>query len=67
MSTTESAARMTTPTSTPWESSSTVVRSLHQHQEDQADNNPHGRAYNEDPDFDTHGGSHFLTGNGLAP
>ena len=57
---------MTSPTSTPRESSSTVVRGLHQHQEDRANNNLHGRPHNRDPDINTHGGSHGLAGDGSA-
>ena len=66
MTTTESAARMTTPTSMPRKSSSAAVRGLQQHQEDRADEDPRGRAHNGDPDIDTHGGYHVLTGDGLT-
>ena len=57
---------MKNPTLTPRESSLTVVRGLHQHQEDRANNYPHGRPHNRDPDSNTHGESHGLAGDGSA-
>ena len=54
---------MKTPTSTPRELSSAVVRSLHQNQEDRANDNPHGPAHNGNPGINTHGGYHSLSGN----
>ena len=64
--TTRISARMATPTSTPRESSSMVVRSLLQKQDYLANEDPHGQAHNRDPDIDNHGGSHGLAGDGLA-
>ena len=62
----ERAAWMTNPISTPRQSYSTVVIGLYQQQEDWANDDPHRRAHNRDPDINTHGGSHGLSGDGYA-
>ena len=64
--TAERAAWMTTPILTPRQSSSTVVIGLYQQQEDRANDDPHGRTHNGDPEINTHGGSHCLSGDGSS-